>query len=461
MNSKLLLKFIEVQIKLLYPIAPHFSDYVWRNLLGNKTFLWNEKYPEVPLPNPQILDEADYLDKVVYKFRSSIESYCHPKPKKGQKAVVNEQPKEAKIMVGTITPDWQIECSKVLKEIAKEENNEVVFPQQKELASQLCKNEIIKKNSKKAMSFAMMLVEKAKKSGMSALDLSLKFNEVAFLESEVNYLQSVLKVDKISIVSVDKLDEKLIISDKDKLNEIALKTKLRIYPLPQYFLKRTNYALLNIFKLVKIKKEDIDINRFILALNKTIYNHPVLLSRFYEEKDGEIYIEYRPDLPPEIKIIQIKDEDIQNIKDNLLHIYQPFNSSLVNFTIFLSENYFYFYYDIFHSNFDGNSVSIFENNLESAYLNKTLPKDYFFLNLYNYNQNLRSKKYNDTVNFYKDNFNLTRDYCPKFDEDVPENIKNNDSLQLIYKEYSSEELREQLKKNILEKNQDIIIYTWL
>ena len=119
---------------------------------------------------------------------------------------------------------------------------------------------------------------------------------------------------------------------------------------------------------------------------------------------------------------------------------------MVNFTIFLSENYFYFYYDIFHSNFDGNSVSIFENNLEAAYLNKTLPKDYFFLNLYNYNQNLKSKKYNDTVNFYKNNFNLTREYCPKFDEDVPENIKNNDSLQLIYKEYSSEELREQLKK---------------
>ena len=265
-------------------------------------------------------------------------------------------------------------------------------------------------------------------------------------EIKINYLSKEFKSKPNN-----KLDEKLIISDKDKLNEIALKAKLRIYPLPQYFLKRTNYALLNIFKLVKIKKEDIDINRFILALNKTIYNHPVLLSRFYEEKDGEIYIEYRPDLPPEIKIIQIKDEDIPNIKDNLLHIYQPFNSSLVNFTIFLSENYFYFYYDIFHSNFDGNSVSIFENNLESAYLNKTLPKDYFFLNLYNYNQNLRSKKYNDTVNFYKDNFNLTRDYCPKFDEDVPENIKNNDSLQLIYKEYSSKELREQLKKYFGEK----------
>ena len=251
--------------------------------------------------------------------------------------------------------------------------------------------------------------------------------------------------------SQSKLNEKDAISDKDKLNEIALKSKLRIYPLAQYFLKRTNYALLNIFNLIKIKKEDIDINRFILALNKTIYNHPVLLSRFYEEDDGEIYIEYRPDLPPEIKIIKIKDEDIPNLKDNLLHIYKPFNSSLVNFTIFLSDDYLYFFYDIFHSNFDGNSVIIFKNNLEAAYLNKTLPKDYFFLNLYNYNQNLKSEKYKSTVNFYKENFDLTRDYCPKFDEDIPENIKNNKSLQLIYKEYSSEELRQQLRKYFGEK----------
>ena len=272
---------------------------------------------------------------------------------------------------------------------------------------------------------------------------------ILYPEIKTNYLSKEFQSKQKK--GLDELEENQIISDKDKLNEIALKTKLRIYPLPQYFLKRTNYALLNIFKLVKIKREDIDTNRFILALNKTIYNHPVLLSRYYEEKDGEIYIEYRPDLPPEIKIIQIKDEDIPNIKDNLLHIYKPFNSSLVNFTIFLSENYFYFYYDIFHSNFDGNSVSIFESNLEAAYLNKTLPKDYFFLNLYNYNKNLQSKKYNDTVNFYKDNFNLTREYCPKFDEDVPENIKNNDSLQLIYKEYSSEELRLQLKKYFGEK----------
>ena len=189
----------------------------------------------------------------------------------------------------------------------------------------------------------------------------------------------------------------IIIDNKDKLNEIALKSKLKMYPLPQYFLHHTDTALLNIFKLVKLKIEDIDINRFLKALNKTIYNHPVLLSRFHEEEDGEIYIEYRPDLPPKINIISIKDDEIQNLKDKLLHIYKPYNSPLVNFTLFLSNTSLYFFYDIFHSNFDGNSVSIFEKNLELAYLNKPLPKDYFFLNLYNYNKKLRTKKYDDTV----------------------------------------------------------------
>ena len=242
-----------------------------------------------------------------------------------------------------------------------------------------------------------------------------------------------------------------IMDDREKLNEIALKSKLKIYPLPQYFLHHTDTALLNIFKLVKLKIEDIDINRFLKALNRTIYNHPVLLSRFHEEDDGEIYIEYRPDLPPKINVITVKDEEIQNLKDKLLHIYKPYNSPLVNFTLFISNTSFYFFYDIFHSNFDGNSVAIFEKNLELAYLDKPLPKDYFFLNLYHYNEKLRTKKYDDTVKFYEEHFDLNREYCPKFDNDIPENIKNNDSLQLIYKEYSSKELRKQLYEFFGEK----------
>ena len=242
-----------------------------------------------------------------------------------------------------------------------------------------------------------------------------------------------------------------IMDDREKLNEIALKSKLKIYPLPQYFLHHTDTALLNIFKLVKLKIEDIDINRFLKALNKTIYNHPVLLSRFHKEDDGEIYIEYRPDLPPKINVITVKDEEIQNLKDKLLHIYKPYNSPLVNFTLFISNTSFYFFYDIFHSNFDGNSVAIFEKNLELAYLDKPLPKDYFFLNLYHYNEKLRTKKYDDTVKFYEEHFDLNREYCPKFDNDIPENIKNNDSLQLIYKEYSSKELRKQLYEFFGEK----------
>ena len=238
-----------------------------------------------------------------------------------------------------------------------------------------------------------------------------------------------------------------IISEKDKLNEIALKTKLIPYPMVQYFLQRTNFALVNIFKLAKIKKEDIDINKLLNALNRTIYNHPVLLSRFHKNEKGEIFMEYRPDLPPKIEIINIKDKDIPNLKDNLLHQFEPFDSQLVNFTIYVSESSIYFYYDIFHSNFDGNSLIIFEKNLELAYLDKPLPKDYYYLNLYQYNKDMTSKQYNDTVKFYQDNFNLSREYCPKFDKDIPDEIKNNKTLQLIYKEYSSNELRKQLTKN--------------
>ena len=248
------------------------------------------------------------------------------------------------------------------------------------------------------------------------------------------------------------------ISQKEKLNEIALKAKLRPYPMVQYFLQRTNYALVNIFKFAKIKKEDIDLDKLLIALNKTIYNHPVLLSRFHKDENGEIFMEYRPDLPPEIKILNIKDEDVPNLKDSILHKFEPFDSQMVNFTIFISDTSIYFYYDIFHSNLDGNSINIFEKNLELAYLGRPLPKDYYFLNLYEYNKDMTSKKYNDTVKYYQDNFNLTREYCPKFDYDISDEIKNSKKLQLIYKEYSSVELREQLNKNFGEKPRNYNIF---
>ena len=248
------------------------------------------------------------------------------------------------------------------------------------------------------------------------------------------------------------------ISEKDRLNEIALKEKLIPYPMIQYFLQRKNFALVNIFKLTKIKREDININQLLYALNKTIYNHPVLLSRFHKNEKGEIFMEYRPDLPPEIKIINIKDEDIPNLKDKILHKFDPFDSFMVNFTLFISNTSIYFFYDIFHSNCDGNSVTIFENNLELAYMNKTLPKDYYYLNLYEYNKEIFGTKYNETVKFYQENFNLSREYCPKFDNDIPEEIKNNKNLQLIYKEYSSNELREQLTKNFGKKIRNYNIF---
>ena len=314
------------------------------------------------------------------------------------------------------------------------------------------KNEISKYGKKKNLK---------KKNGKKLKNNFINFLLVSFMLIIMFFIlknssQRIVLIKESNPRNQNKIDNE--ISEKDKLNEIALKTKLRPYPMVQYFLQRKNFALVNIFKFAKINKEDIDVNKLLNALNKTIYNHPVLLSRFHKDENGEIFMEYRPDLPPEIKIINIRDEDVPNLKDQILHQFEPFDSQMVNFSLFISNTSIYFYYDIFHSNLDGNSINIFENNLELAYMDKPLPKDYYFLNLYEYNKDMYSKKYNDTVKFYQDNFNLTREYCPKFDNDIPEEILKNKTLQLIYKEYSSSELREQLTTNFGSKPRNYNIF---
>ncbi|KAL7720348.1 Leucyl-tRNA synthetase [Entamoeba marina] len=212
LNTKLVNRFIDTIIHLLYPIAPHFCDHIWRKILGNSTFLWQETFPSAELTDEdvKIINESKYLNHIVTKFRSSIDSYCNPKAKKGAKPITKPYPSSAKIQIGTVTPPWQIECSEELKKIAVVDGDSIVFPPQRDLAKELSKNDTIKKNTKKAVPFAMMLVQKVNVDGLKALDIVLNFDEVSFLSEMKTYIQNVLKLKSVELCPCTVLDEKLI-----------------------------------------------------------------------------------------------------------------------------------------------------------------------------------------------------------------------------------------------------------
>lgn len=59
MHRDLVRQFIELQALLITPIAPHWAEYVWREILGKDTSIQNALYPDVSSPDPVLLAVRD------------------------------------------------------------------------------------------------------------------------------------------------------------------------------------------------------------------------------------------------------------------------------------------------------------------------------------------------------------------------------------------------------------------
>ena len=232
----------------------------------------------------------------------------------------------------------------------------------------------------------------------------------------------------------------------DKLQKIALNLPLHPYPTQQFFINKTNTALLNPFIFVRFEKKGTNLTKIKETILKVIKNHPIIRSKFSLDKNGDIYLKYDENMEINMETINIKDEDIPKLANNLLAVFKPFDSPLFLIKIYISENYICLLLDFFHSIMDGNSVIVLYENFELAFNNKPLPKDYFFLHLKEYNDNYYSEISNKTKEYYLNNFDLTKNHYPKFDEDIPDEIKKNKKLFLYSNSYSSELLRQQLTK---------------
>lgn len=76
--------------------------------------------------------------------------------------------------------------------ILQKNGNEL--PDNKVLVTELGNKNELKKYMKKVMPFAQFVKEKMKVIGISALDLTLEFNEFEVLEKNKNYLKKTLEV---------------------------------------------------------------------------------------------------------------------------------------------------------------------------------------------------------------------------------------------------------------------------
>ena len=174
-----------------------------------------------------------------------------------------------------------------------------------------------------------------------------------------------------------------------KLN--AMQTKILDYQL--YKVKGTMWNLPTLHRFDK----SIGAEKLKKAMKEVIKAHPALsfIIKFNDNYEPEF--EYKPEMNPEIEIKHTTEQQLREIEKTLIQPFKLINSPLFRCTIFETEEYVYLFFDLYHIIGDGGTIYVFLDDLEKAYFNEPLEKDYYVLELANIEKNKKNiqqyKKY--------------------------------------------------------------------
>lgn len=118
MNRELVLRYIEAQVLLIAPVAPHFSEYIYREVLGKAGSIQTARFPTVSRPvSIAVSDALAYVKNLTKSIREA--EAVAIKPKKGGKPPDVDATKPAKLTlyVSSSFPQWQDNYIELVREL--------------------------------------------------------------------------------------------------------------------------------------------------------------------------------------------------------------------------------------------------------------------------------------------------------------------------------------------------------
>jgi len=202
MNKDLIMRFIEIEAVIMAPIIPHFSEYIW-GLLGKQGSVRKASWPVPEKVDTTVLSQFRYLDSMIHAFRLRKELYMNPKAKKGEKPIALPAPIKASILVAKSYPAWMQKTLMLLRplveESMKDPNAKNGWPADKLIMSKLTADAELKGNTKQLMQFVGTLKEDFTTEGISALNLSVPFDEKDLFTAEAELVKRNLDLKELEV----------------------------------------------------------------------------------------------------------------------------------------------------------------------------------------------------------------------------------------------------------------------
>ncbi|CAG9463515.1 unnamed protein product [Pedinophyceae sp. YPF-701] len=205
MRRDLVERFVEVQARLLAPIAPHTMEHVWGKVLGRQGSVLTAGWPALPEPDVSVLMAGEYIEKLVVNARSAIRRHENPKKIKGAPPPVPMVAKTCTVHVAAEYTGWRAAALGALAAgFEKGRFADGVEQRALEAVKAAGEAEFEGKNDKMVMKtvmpFAKFKMAAAAAGGRVALDLRTPYSERQAIEDNRVFLLQALGLEDIAVV---------------------------------------------------------------------------------------------------------------------------------------------------------------------------------------------------------------------------------------------------------------------
>ncbi len=188
-HAKLVLRFVELQTIFLAPICPHWSENVWRNVLGRSGSVLHGTWPTPGSVDVGLTQSFAFLQKTIKTFRAII-----------GKLKFSSAGKIAQVLIAKEFEPWKTNVLLHMQHLAEEEGG-ARMPKDfsKRLNDYAKKNGLNKKEQQLTMQFGSFMKAKFDSAGMIALNTTLFFDQKAILNENRAFLTAILDLKDLEI----------------------------------------------------------------------------------------------------------------------------------------------------------------------------------------------------------------------------------------------------------------------
>ena len=148
-----------------------------------------------------------------------------------------------------------------------------------------------------------------------------------------------------------------------------------------YQLFTPNSTMYNLYSMLKLDKELIDMEKMAEVLKDVISRHPALLTKFSWNKDRELVQSFHPEQMEDIRVEHLTEFEFRYVRDTLVYPFKIVGGRLYRCRVFETEKAGYVFFDVHHSVFDGTSLKVFMGDIGKTFMGLESDPDFYYLML--------------------------------------------------------------------------------